>query len=115
MIWISTTIYFLVISIVLWAAFYAYGESLLYLGQFGSVVKTVSGGVVYILFSVLIVMPLLLAFIAVDEWRLEFQSNHLYMVFLLLMYAFSFLPGGLFFRKKYLERLRSLGYFSRRK
>ncbi|MBN7824109.1 hypothetical protein [Bowmanella dokdonensis] len=115
MIWILTAIYFFVCSVVLWLGFWIYGKALQHLGRAGSIAKNLGGFVVYLLFACFLVSPLFVAFSFVENLRWEFTSNPLYMVYFLLLFLLSATPGGLYFKKRFLNELRELGYFAKKR
>jgi hypothetical protein len=115
MIWILTAIYFLLCSSVLWLGFWLYGKALAYLGKSGVVIKNFGGFVVYVLFACLLVSPLFLALSSMAQWREAFNSNPVYMVYFMLLFLLAAVPGGLYFKKHYLSKLKELGYFAKRR
>ncbi|WP_147232530.1 hypothetical protein [Marinobacter nauticus] len=115
MIWILTALYFFICSVLLWLGFWLYGKALMYLGGAGTIAKNLGGFVVYVLFACLLVAPLFVAFGFMEGWREEFNSNLLYMVYFLLLFVLAAAPGGLYFKKHYLNTLRKLGYFAKRR
>lgn len=109
-----TLIYFTFSSIVIWVGFVVYAKPLLFFGKFGYIGKYVGGMICYVLFACFIVSPLFYG-LYIEAWRLAFNSNVLCMLFFMICYLLSLVPGGLFFKKFYLRRLRALGYFKARK
>lgn len=115
MIWILTAIYFLLCSAVLWLGFWLYGNALTHLGKAGSVTKNLGGFVVYVLFACVLVAPLFIAFSFMEDWRESFNLYPLYMIYFLLLFLLAAVPGGLYFKKHFLNRLKELGYFAKRR
>lgn len=113
MIWLMTLLFFGVSSLFFMVGFFLYANSLLFLGRLGYLVRYLGGFVVYFLFSICLVYPLLYA-LGIDPWREMFKSNILYMIYFMTCYIASALPGMLFFKSNYLNRLRALGYFKER-
>lgn len=114
MIWLLTLVYFISSSIVIWVGFLVYAKLLLYFGKLGYAGKYVGGTICYLLFACYIVSPLFYG-LYIEAWRLAFNSNIMYMLFFMVCYLLSLVPGGLFFKKHYLRKLRTLGYFKARK
>ena len=115
MIWILTAIYFLLCSAVLWFGFWFYGKALAYLGKTGIVIRNLGGLFVYVLFACVLVAPLFIALNFIGQWREEFHSNPIYMIYVMLLFLFAAVPGGLYFKKHYLSELKELGYFAKRR
>ena len=113
MIWLKTILFFSACSLLFIVGFFVYANSLLFLGRHGYLVRYLGGFIVYFLFSICLVFPLLYA-LGIDTWREMFKSNILYMIFFMTCYLASALPGMLFFKRNYLDRLRRLGYFKER-
>lgn len=113
MIWILTLVYYVVASLILWVGFLLYANMLLTFGRLGGVSRLVGGGITYMLFAVLLVMPLLIG-LSINGWRAAFNSNAWFMIYFMASYFLSVLPGGFFFNKYYLQRLRYFGYFRKK-
>jgi len=114
MIWILTAIYFLLCSVVNWFGFLLYGKTLSYLGNAGKITKNLGGFIVYTLFACFLVSPFFIAFHFIENWREEFNSNYLYMIYFMFLFFLAAVPGGLYFKSHYLNELKALGYFSKR-
>lgn len=115
MIWITTAIYSLLCSALLWIGFWLYGKALVYLGRSGVVIKSLGGFVVYMLFACVLVSPFFLAPVFIENWRDEVKSNVFYFVYFGICYLISVAPGGFYFRKRYLIELKEFGYFAKRR
>jgi hypothetical protein len=115
MLWILTAVYFLLYSMVIWLGFVLYAKSLLYLGKAGKIAKNLVGFFVYVLFACFLVSPLFIAFSFVESWRVEFNSNQAYMIYFLLCFLSAPIPGGFYFKRRYLNNLKALGYFAKRR
>lgn len=114
MIWPLTLVYFTFSSIVICVGFLVYAKLLLFFGKFGYIGKYVGGTMCYVLFACFLVSPLFYG-LYIEAWRLAFNLNVVYMLFFMVCYLLSLVPGGLFFKKHYLQKLRALGYFKARK
>lgn len=114
MIWIFTVIYFVFCSMLFWLGFWFYGQALIYLGKRGFIVKNLGGIFVYMFFSSVLVAPLFVALGFIELWRIEFRSNLNYMIYFLFLFGLATAPGGIYFKKCYLGRLKKLGYFTSR-
>ncbi|BBK14977.1 MULTISPECIES: hypothetical protein [Gammaproteobacteria] len=114
MMWIVTAMYFVVVSGLLLVGFVVYGKTLFFLGRSGAFAKYVGGGIVYVLFACVLVAPLFIAPVFINGWREAFNSNVVYAVYFMVLFVLAALPGGLYFKKNFLSRLRRLGYFKKR-
>jgi len=94
----------------MFVGFVIYGNVLLAVGKFGDKIKYFIANLVYLLFAVLIVSPFAI-FAFMEDWRLAFNNDNAYMVFFLLCYVFCLIPGGIFFKKKYIKNLQAIGFF----
>ena len=115
MIWTLTVIYFLLCSLVLLLGFWLYGKALTYFGKSGVVIKNMGGFVVYVLFSCVLVSPLLIVFIFIEQWLEKLNANTIYMIYFIFLYLLSAVPGGIYFKKYHFSELRKLGYFAKRR
>lgn len=110
-IWTHTAAYFAAFSVVHWLGFWLYARALLSLGRNGGLAKSLFSFIVYLLFAALLVSPLFIAFSSMETWRLAFNEDSRYTAYFLIGFLIAPLPGGLYFRRHYLHRLRNLGYF----
>ncbi len=108
MIWLSTTVYFLIFSIIIWFGFCCYGITLQYFGKCGFVTKKIGGIIIYLIFSCLLVSPLFIAFSFFEYWLEEFRLNPVYMIYFITLFLSSAVPGGMYFKNNYLNNLRRL-------
>ncbi|MFV8382844.1 hypothetical protein ACNO5E_01955 [Vibrio parahaemolyticus] len=114
MIWAVTLTYFVVASVIHWGGFILYGKALSFMGESGTFAKYVGGVIVYMLFACVLVAPLFIAPVFINGWREAFNSNVVYAVYFMVLFVLAALPGGLYFKKNFLSRLRRLGYFKKR-
>lgn len=113
MVWLLTAIYFVVWSGLHWFGFLLYGKSLIRLGKAGGAAKNIGGLIVYAIFSCVLVAPLFIAFELIEEWRHWFNTSAVYMLYFIGLFLLSFVPGGLYFKRRFLRNLKNIGYFSK--
>lgn len=111
MIWITTFLFFFINIPVVWIGFSIYARTLKAVGAANSIIKYPSSILIYLLFSVFIISPILIGLSYFPDWNIAFNENIGYMIFFLACYVISVLPGFLHFKKTYLESLQQLGYF----
>ncbi|CAM2742077.1 hypothetical protein [Vibrio mytili] len=112
MIWTTTFLFFLVSLSIIWVGFNVYARTLKVVGAVDNkFVKHTASILIYAIFSALLISPILFGLSYFSEWNIAFRENTMYMVFFLLCYILSVLPGALYFKKTHLESLRQLGYF----
>ena len=114
MLWLGTAVGFGAYSAVIWVAFWLYAITLLKLPALGRFAKYILGMIIYLLFIFIIVSPILIGFIWIESLKDKFNSSAIFMVYVLICYLGSVVPGGLYFKKNYLNRLRMQGYFTKR-
>ncbi|MCP5197342.1 MAG: hypothetical protein H6974_11230 [Gammaproteobacteria bacterium] len=113
MIWVQILSYFLVWSVIFIAVFTAYAKLLRFAARFSGLVQLVLGLAVYLIVACILVMPL--GGLAVNEtWRLAVNASYMFHIIFLLGYIISILPGALYFKIRYMEKLKDLGYFKGR-
>jgi len=92
--------------------FVLYANILIYIGQKSKLVKIPLGILAYFLFSCLLISPALMVSNCIDNWREEFDSNNLYFFFFFILFVLTPVPGWVLFKKQYLSKLKTLGYFT---
>lgn len=113
MLWLKTAAYFGVYSGFLCLGFYMYAKILLKLSEGGWVAKNVVGMMAYIIFACFLVAPIF-SISYFTNWQNEIQNNSFYAVYFLICYLFSVFPGGFYFKKYYLSKLKERGYFAKK-
>lgn len=101
-------------SLIFWAGFVLYASLLLIFGRLGNIARVIGGGATYLAFALLLVLPILIG-LSINNWREAFNENFWFMFFFMACYILSILPGGIFFKKHYLQKLKTAGYFRERK
>lgn len=113
MIYVYTALYFLVFGTLFYFLCDVYGSFLLMIGRKRRVVKHVAGALSYLLMSALVVSPLLLAYLHMDEAIKTVRKETVLFLFSGLLYGVSMTPGMVMFRKKYIAKLRRVGFFKK--
>jgi len=111
MIWLATLVYYSIWMTGYVLVFQIYGFFLLICGRQGWLVRNLGGLIIYAIVSCFIALPHFIAFEYLDGVLSEFDKNEYYIYYYVLCYAISLVPGLLYFKKKFLSRLRRLGYF----
>ncbi|EPF80055.1 hypothetical protein F957_02436 [Acinetobacter gyllenbergii CIP 110306 = MTCC 11365] len=104
-------LHFSICTILIFIGCYIYGIVLKYLGKKGFFFKHIISALVYLIFAIYIVLPLLLPFTLIEDLHLKLKNEILINVFLFLGYILCLFPGILFFKNKFLKDLKKLGYF----
>lgn len=113
MTWAYTATYFFSYAIVFCIGFYLYGQALLLLGKSGAIIRNLGAFIVYGVFSVFLVSPFFMPFSFLEEWRVIIKDDAVFMFYFGLCYILSIIPGGVYFKVRFLADLRHLGYFQR--
>lgn len=109
--WVLLVAYFAVCSAVLIPFNDIYGKVLLVVGRAGVVVKMTGSVVAWFFMSIVLVSPLF-GGVKIGYNLLDIEIGDIsFIIFTCLLYAMSVIPGVLFFRNKYLESLKALGFF----
>ncbi len=111
MIWFNTGIYFLLWSFGLWVGFIVYGLVLLHASKYNKTMKNTIALIVYLTFACFLFSPLAIALTYNVDWLIKFNNNNLYMIYVIVLYLSSAVPGGRYFKLKYLDRLKSRVFF----
>lgn len=114
MIWLTTAGFFALSAAYFCVCFWLYANILLRLGGSGWFAKNILGFMVYLLFSCVFVAPMLVVLAMFESWRIAFVSDPIYLVYFMCCFLLSVLPGAIYFKKRYLGRLRECGYFRKR-
>jgi hypothetical protein len=109
-IWFLTFAFFLASAFFNMLGFWSYSNALLFTGIFNGVIKFIGGGIIYILFSIYFLSPLFLS-LSFELWKEMYNTNIFYMVYIVILFGCSFIPGFKLFKRKYLARLKAIGYF----
>ena len=112
MIWIETLVFYLINVPIVWMGFELYARALKAFGRSNIFLKTFFTFLIYVVFSVFIISPILIGLGLFSEWGIAFREDKIYMFFFLLLYIFSLIPGFINFKKTHLGFLRRFGYFN---
>ena len=111
MIWVSTFLFFFGSSAIIFVGFHLYAKALISLHRANKIVKHIASIILYVIFSLVLICPILFCLATFPEWKEEFNANYIYMLFLLSCYGVALVPG--MFKCRYLESLRYMGYFNK--
>ncbi len=113
MIWLLTTTYFFIWSLVLVLGFVIYGKSLLIISAWKKSIKQKIGILmIYLIFACFMLTPLF-SIKLISDWHELIIQNTLYSVFVLILYISCMIPGFKYFNNKYLSTLKYRGLFTK--
>ena len=113
MIWIITTLYFLSWTILFKFGCWTYSETLICIGQNDGGVKSIFFSTVSFLFLLFRILPIIIGLPLLDYATINPEWGGYYLFYAVFCYGLSFVYVWCFFKKRYISKLRVLGYYDR--
>lgn len=77
--------------------------------------KYAGGGIAYILLGGFMIAPMAVESLFISNWQLYMKSDGFYSTYSLLCLILTYIPGLVFFKNNYLNKLKDFGYFAKKK
>lgn len=113
MLWIGIVLYFAMWTLAWPILLAAYAKALLALTGLPAVLRRSLGLMTYLSFAAVIFLP----FTAISEvaaWQAAMDEEPMFVVWFVILFLLSVVPGAFFFQKRYLGPLKRRGYFKSR-
>lgn len=104
-------IFFAFMAIINFFGFRVYYIMLRQYNRMNISVRDVVVFLVYIAFSAYLIAPIIISLSYFESWRKLINSSTSFLVYYLILYIISVLPGAINFKIKYLAELKRMGLF----
>ncbi|MCL6242515.1 hypothetical protein [Acinetobacter amyesii] len=111
MIWFKTAMFFLLYMIYMILILNFYAKALIKVSILGHFFKVVFSSLLYLLFAIAFIFPFFHIHEFVDDFHIYFDQNNIYFVFTLISFALVCSFSIIYFNKKFVPKLKALGYF----
>lgn len=111
MIWFKTSVFFLLYMGYMILILNFYARALMKIGLLGRFFKVVFSSLLYLIFAIAFIFPFFYIHDFVDDFHVYFNQNNIYFTFTLISFALACSFSIIYFNKKFVPKLKALGYF----
>jgi hypothetical protein len=111
--WVGVVLYFAAWALAWPMLLAAYAKALLAVAKLPVIFKLPLGLLTYLLFAAVTLLPVA-AISEINAWRTAVDEGSFFVVWFAIWHLLSFVPGAVLFRRRYIEPLKSAGYFKSR-